>query len=108
MLFRSRDPVVIALRRRVTATIDEGMATDAAGASVTLDDGRVLDLYLPHCKGSLDNPLTDAELDDKLRAQAQGVLPAERVDALLRALWSVDALPDAGVLGALATPSGAA
>jgi 2-methylcitrate dehydratase len=36
------------------------------------------------------NPMTDAEMEEKFRLMAQKHLPADRVDNLLRIVWSVE------------------
>ena len=53
---------------------------------------------VPHATGSIDNPLSDAQLDEKFRALAGSVLPRTRVEALLAALWKLERLHDMGKL----------
>ena len=42
--------------------------------------------------------MTDAELEEKFRGLARKHLPAERTDALLRQLWTLEDMPQAGKL----------
>ena len=61
-------PDVVALRRKVEATADSGV--DEAGADVTavLADGQRVHLRIEHAIGSLQRPLSDAQLDAKFAA----------------------------------------
>ena len=66
-------------RTRVTVTLKDGQRTvGEAGGD----------------KGDLSQPKTDAEIEDKFRALAAGVLGAKRVDAVLDAVWKLDDAED--------------
>ena len=41
-------------------------------------------------KGYYKNPLTDAEVEDKFRSLAAGIIPQGRTDALLGRLWQLE------------------
>ena len=93
----ARDPELVALRSRVSARIDESMPADAARVRVRLATGECIEQFVPHATGSLDQPMTDGELDRKFRSLCDPVLGAARSQALLtrlRALAS-DAAPAA-------------
>ncbi|RVU14234.1 MmgE/PrpD family protein [Methylobacterium oryzihabitans] len=83
------DPEVAALRERVRAGRDDGLPLGAARVSVTLDDGRDLSATVARARGSLENPLSDAEIEDKLRAAVavgQGTCHPETV---IRSAWEI-------------------
>ena len=101
---RVRDPAVVALRDRVTATVDPGVHEDACHIRVVLRDGRVLEKHVEHAIGSLARPMTDADLEAKLRGLCTGILDAGRVDALIDLCWTLDAMPDAGELARMTVP----
>jgi 2-methylcitrate dehydratase len=44
-------------------------------------------------RGHFKNPMTDAEMEEKFRLMAQKHLPVDRVDNLLRVVWSVEKEP---------------
>ena len=44
-------------------------------------------------RGHSKNPMTDAEMEEKFRGLANKHLKADRVDALLKQLWSLESLP---------------
>ena len=64
----------------------------AATATVRLADGRVFSTTVLHPKGSQQKPLTDQELEAKLRDNARHGGFGGPVDGLIAALWRVDAL----------------
>ena len=45
-------------------------------------------------KGDLSQPKTDAQIEDKFRVLAEGVLGSKRVDAALGALWKLESADD--------------
>lgn len=47
-------------------------------------------------KGHLENPMTDAEVESKFRALCNGLMPGDRCEALLRALWALEHAQDLG------------
>ncbi len=101
---RVADPRVIALRERVTTTVDPALGEDAAHVRIRLKDGRVVERFVAHALGSLARPMTDRDLEDKFRALCAPILAAEAIDALLKACWSFEQSPDAGALARLTVP----
>ncbi|MEY4140142.1 MAG: MmgE/PrpD C-terminal domain [Pseudomonadota bacterium] len=63
---------------------------------VKLTDGRTLRSHVLNARGSAARPMTDDELDAKFRAQASLVLPAAKVEELLRLCRRVASLQDVG------------
>ncbi len=45
---------------------------------VTLNDGRTIHRHIDHAIGSVEKPMTDAQLDAKFKDLADGILPARR------------------------------
>src|SRR5215831_676856 len=68
-----RQPDVVALRDRVTATVDPSIGEAQARAAITLTDGRRLEQFVAHAVGSVEQPLSDAALDAKVRDLCDGV-----------------------------------
>ena len=68
------DPRVTALRDRVRAAVDPAMHEDAADVRITLRDGKVLSKRVDHAIGSLDRPMSDADLEAKFRGLCAPVL----------------------------------
>ena len=61
---------------------------------ILLKDGSRRELAIEHCVGSIEAPMSDAQLDDKFRAQCEPVLGKPRSEAALAVLWKIDALED--------------
>ena len=88
---------VVALRGKVHAEVDGAMALDATHIAITLANGVRHEIDIEHCAGSREQPLTDAQLDDKFRAQCDPVLGTGRSAtalALLRRLETLDAVAE--------------
>jgi 2-methylcitrate dehydratase PrpD len=100
-----RDPAVVALRDRVVATIDPAIREEQVHARVVLKSGRSLEKRIEHVVGSLENPLTDRDLETKFRGQAEGVLAPSAIDELLALCWRVASLPDAGAIAKASVPA---
>jgi 2-methylcitrate dehydratase PrpD len=97
----TRDDVV-ALRRKVVATVDDSIDEASADVTAVLRDGRRVHIFVEHAIGSLENPMSDAQLDAKFHALADGVLGASPSSELLAACRNLAQLPDVRALTALA------
>jgi 2-methylcitrate dehydratase PrpD len=73
----------------VVATVDESIAEDAADLVATLPDGTRVPVRVEHAIGSLERPMSDADLEVKFRALVEPVLGPARVAPLLDACWQV-------------------
>ncbi len=92
-----RDPGVIAIRERVTATADPAVTSYLeAYVSITLRDGRVLAHHVPHALGTLQRPMSDKDLEAKFRALVAPVLPEKRADQLIALCWDAARLSNVG------------
>jgi 2-methylcitrate dehydratase PrpD len=98
------DPRVIALRGKVAVRRDESFATTSAAVEITTADGQVHKCAQRAARGSDDNPMTDGELEDKLREAAAHAIPGTDIDALIKAIWTVDDCADIAKLAALSVP----
>lgn len=90
-----RDPQTIALRDRVTATIDPAVKAEQVDMTIVLKDGRKLHRFIEHAIGSAEVPMTDAQLEAKFADLADGILPKGQVRALMDDCWKVAELPAA-------------
>jgi 2-methylcitrate dehydratase len=68
-----------------------------------LDDGRRFTRLVDKMPGFPGQPMTRAEVERKFRSNIGSRWPRERTDAVLQALWTLDAANDlSAVLGTLA------
>jgi len=93
-----RDPVTVSLRDRVSAEIDPELAADAAHITIELVDGQRLEKRVEHAVGSIERPMSDAELEAKFFDLVAPVLGAARADALLQACWHLGEIADVAEL----------
>jgi Uncharacterized protein involved in propionate catabolism len=98
----ARDPAIAALRDRVTATIDPAIKEDQVRATVTLKDGRTLEKFVEHVVGSIERPMSDADLEAKFAGLADGVLPSAQARRLMDLCWKLESLPIAAEIAASA------
>jgi 2-methylcitrate dehydratase PrpD len=101
-----RNPVIMALRDRVTAVVDPSIKEDQVRMAVTLkrggSNGR-LEKYIEHAVGSVDNPMSDKDLEAKFAGQADGILPVDQARRAMDLCWNMEALPAAGALAEAAS-----
>ena len=87
-----QDPETIALRDRVEATIDENVSEEEAFVSITLKNGKVVDIHIEHAIGSVQRPLTTEQLEHKFADQAQSALPMSQIEDVMAMCWEIDSL----------------
>ncbi|MEQ8586904.1 MAG: MmgE/PrpD family protein [Thalassobaculaceae bacterium] len=107
------DPAIRALAAKVVHTVDPDCEAAfprarSARAAIVTTDGRRFERFAPTRKGDPDNPLTDAELDDKFHELAGPVLgEAAAADLLARLRDLHSAGPIGDLLRATALPHAA-
>ena len=93
---------VVALRRKVVATVDDAIDEASADVTAVLRDGRRIHVFVEHAIGSLQRPMSDAALEAKFAAQSEPILGAARVFELIAACRGLGELPDVRGLCTLA------
>jgi 2-methylcitrate dehydratase PrpD len=99
-----RDAKVLALRSKVEVVRDDGFSTIAAAVEITAADGTVHKLSQPAARGSDVNPMSDADLEGKLRTAAAGWDQRYDASPLIDAIWTLDESADVSGLASLAVP----
>jgi 2-methylcitrate dehydratase PrpD len=97
-----RDPAIIALRNKVSSVIDTSLQEDQARIAITLKDGRRLEKFIEHVISSVQNPMSDAQLEAKFLGQADGVIPAAQTRELVGLCWNLDKLDSAARIAKVA------
>jgi 2-methylcitrate dehydratase PrpD len=98
-----RRPDVIALRERIHASADPELSHTEAVATATLRDGRALTERVTAATGTPDNPISDAELQEKFADLVEPVLGGEAVRGLVRLVDRLEAQSDLGAILDLCT-----
>jgi 2-methylcitrate dehydratase PrpD len=99
-----RDPQMQALRGKIAVTRDESFSTVAAAVEITTTDGKVHKVSQQAARGSDANPMSDVDLEEKLRAAAAQWNPRHDVTPLVEAIWRLDESEDVSRLAALTVP----
>jgi hypothetical protein len=94
---------MVALRRKVIATVDDSIDEASVDVTAVLHDGRRVHVFVENAIGSLKNPMTDALLEAKFHGLSDPVLGADKTSALLKACWSVGQAASLASVIALAT-----
>ncbi len=95
---------VVALRRKVVATVDDAIDEASADVTAVMKDGRREHVFVEHAIGSLQRPLSDAALEDKFRTMADPVLGRARAAALVAACRDLGHAPSVGAVVKEARP----
>lgn len=92
------DAQILSLRQKVVAEIDPKMAPDAAALTLTLRNGQTLQCDVPHAIGSIDRPMSDADLEHKFTGLVQEHLPEHAIERLLSLCWGIEKLDSVAVI----------
>ncbi len=96
---RMKDPKVLALRQRIELIADdelEKLRPEKHGiVDLTLKDGRHLQRRTCAVRGTVQNPMTRAEVDEKCYHLMASVLGKRRARALCEAVWNIERIEDA-------------
>jgi len=83
----------VALRQRVGLTRDATVGVEEAFVALHMKSGAVLAKHVPHLRGSLHCPMSDAELEAKFIDQAALAAPAIDARKCMDRLWQLESLP---------------
>jgi 2-methylcitrate dehydratase PrpD len=95
---------MVALRRKVVATVDDSIDEASADVTATLTDGSKVHVFVEHAIGSLQNPMTQALLEEKFHGLSDPILGKNQTAALIKACWAVGNAPHVQSIVQLATP----
>jgi 2-methylcitrate dehydratase PrpD len=100
------DPAVIAMRGNVEVVRDGAIPTAAAQVELWTHDGTKHALATSAARGSPGNPMSDRNIEDKLRAIAEAWQPGYDVEPLIDMVWTLERSDDVSKLLALTVPRG--
>jgi 2-methylcitrate dehydratase PrpD len=95
---------VLALRKKVSVRELPGTPVEAARVTITLVDGRRLQSFVEAGRGTPKRPMSDSNLEAKVRELARYGRSGIDASPLIDAVWSLDSNPDAGAIMRLAVP----
>ncbi|KAI1852223.1 hypothetical protein JX265_013076 [Neoarthrinium moseri] len=90
---------VVSLRKKVNVTTDdEKFRTDQATVTVEFEDGSTIENHIEHAIGSLENPLTEADLKKKFVDQVSKQIGEVRAEKAYAAFTGIGNLTNVGAL----------
>ena len=95
---------LVALRRKVVATVDDSIDEASADVTAVLKDGRKVHVFVEHAIGSLQRPMSDRDLEAKFHSLADPVIGEARATKLIECCWNLGKLGDVVQLTELARP----
>jgi 2-methylcitrate dehydratase PrpD len=93
---------VITLRDRIRASVDDAIGEASADVVVTCNDGRKLHVFVEHAIGSLQRPMSDAQLARKFHSLVDPVLGSASADRLIEHCATLAGAADVRALTATA------
>ena len=99
------NPDVIALRRRVNAGSDAAIGRTEARVAILLRNGQRLLRHVPHALGTLQRPMSNADLEAKFRSLTAGILSERQASTLIACCRNVEDLEDAAGIARLSVPA---
>jgi 2-methylcitrate dehydratase PrpD len=78
--------------------IDSSLHEDQVRITLVSKSGRRVEKFVEHAVGSLQNPMSDKDLEFKFTGLTNGVLPADRQRKLMDLCWTVESLPKAAAV----------
>ena len=95
-------PDMVALRRKVVASVDDSIGEASVDVTAVLLDGRRVHVFVEHAIGSIENPMTDVQLEAKFQGLSNSILGAEQTRELIKACWALGTAANVASLVALA------
>jgi 2-methylcitrate dehydratase PrpD len=96
------DPAVVALRALTKARLNADSPRGAATARIRTTDGRTLESTVYQARGSAEQPLSDQDIEVKVRDLARHGGLREPIDDVIAAVWQLDTMATiAPLIGAL-------
>ena len=93
-----QDPEIRALGQRLTFVDDDRYPIDGATVHLHFHQRGALSLHIEHARGSVQHPLSDAELESKFRTLSTACLSPLQADRIIQTVWNLEQLEHAGEL----------
>ena len=91
-------PDIVSLRQKVEAELDAALPDGAARVIIRLTSGETLSEIVMEAKGSLADPLSDGDIEAKLRDCARLGRTDWDIDRIIDGVWHLDKLADVSTL----------
>ncbi len=91
---RSQDPAVINLRKTVKVLASANLQLDQANARITTKSGATFDMNIEHAKGTIQNPMSDKDIESKFIQNASTCITNDKTKRILEMVWNLEKLTD--------------
>jgi 2-methylcitrate dehydratase PrpD len=88
-------------QEQVEISLDPSLTGPQAIVEIEMTGGTTLKARSDHPRGSYENPLTRAQIEDKFRTYAEGLMPAARIEETIAAVNGLEELSSVPALMAL-------
>jgi 2-methylcitrate dehydratase PrpD len=95
---RAQDERVQALRKIVTVKASKDLRLDQAIAVVKTASGQSFETKIEHASGTIDNPMSDKELEAKFMGNAVNAIGELRSKQVIELVWGLEQLKDIALL----------
>lgn len=95
---KSQDPLVISLRQLISIKSSPQLNLDQAIAKITTKSGTQFEITIDHAKGTVQNPMSDADIEQKFIQNAKACLSNDKTQRILSAVWNLEQLGDVNQL----------
>jgi len=97
-------PDVVALRAKFNATTDTNISEASVDVTAILKDGKEVHVFVKNAIGSVENPMSDANLEQKFTSLAEPIIGKQKTIQLISALWNLSKATDLKQIIQLSTP----
>jgi aconitate decarboxylase len=84
----------VTARGKIDATANDNLAADETYTTPIIQDGATIEHCISHAVGSMELPMTDAQLEEKFVGQCLPVLGLDCVQKASKACWALQSLSD--------------
>ena len=98
--------LVLALRAKVEAIVDNGIDEASSDIHIETHDGRNLHVFVEHAIGSVQRPMSEVQLKAKFIDQSEPVLGHDKSEQAWTVAAAIGSCPDLKPLFAAATRAG--
>ena len=95
---------VVALRAKVHATTDANIKEASVDLRAILKNGKEVHIYVDNAIGSLENPMSDRQLEQKFIGLTEPIIGKQKTEQLISAVWKLGDTPDLKTILRLSTP----
>ena len=99
------DAALLRIRNLTTPHRNPTIRADEAIVRVTMRDGTQLTKHVEHAVGNLERPMSDTDLEEKMRDLANRAISPAQTERIIKMCWSLENLSDCRELIALTIPA---